>query len=75
MLCKVLPYLIDQLAYLLTRGMIRIRPIGDVASKVQEFSIYRQSDRHASNPPSSEHLRGGALLYCGSTVGRAWAIL
>ena len=33
--CKVLPYLIDQLAYQVTWAMIRIRLIGDAASKGQ----------------------------------------
>ena len=31
--CKVLPYLIDQLACQVTWGMIRIRSIGDAARK------------------------------------------
>ena len=35
--CKVPPYLIDQLAYQVTRGVIRIRPIGDADSKGQSL--------------------------------------
>lgn len=54
--CNVLPCLIDQLAYQVTRGMIRIRPIGDAASKGQSL-VYLSPKRQksASNSQPSEH--------------------